>query len=642
MGMPGVAMEYARDFAWRRLRRAAGWGMPFVVSGAALWMLSGQIGPDDLRAISDTLDATHPFQLLAATLLSALSLWTVGRYDRVAHRHLQTGIDGSTACRSGVAAVALAQTLGFGLFTGALVRWRMMPSLGMGLALRLSAFVCLSFLAALALFAGLACLVLPGPPGATLPALGVLLCLPAGVRLLLRYPVLNRVGFAVRLPSLRAASAILFWAALDLGAAAGAFYVLLPGEAPGFDVFLPVFLIALGAALLSGAPGGVGPFELVLLSLLPQVSAPEVLAAVLIYRGVYYALPALIALAACALPARPPVCGAQTAIPPRLSDAPRAEVAVIRQNGGRVLHAGPAALAKWPTAQSLVGLFDPLAGALGPLLPALEQQARDQNRFACLYKITARTARTAREAGWTVVRIAQEAVLCPATFSLETPARRGLRRKLRQAAKAGVTIGEAEALPLTEMARIDADWQHRRGGARGGSMGRFCPRYLAGQRVFLAYRDDRLIAFVSFHAATREWCLDLMRSAADAPDGTMQALVHHAIHADAASDIPRLSLAAVPDYAAFAKGPLATVWPRASAPQGCAGLRQFKAGFAPRWQPLYAAAPGPLTLGLSLADIARTVHAPPPVEPTQSAEPWHPPCPHNEDEYNEVAPIMAS
>jgi len=615
------------------LNRSFRWGMPMVISALTLWLLAEKVAPADVNGILQTVRHVSAGQLLSAVLLSALSFCAIGRYDLVAHRHMQSGINDKAASRSGIAAVALAQTLGFGLITGALVRWRMLPSLNMSAALRLSGFVCLSFLGALAVLIALVCLILPAPAGAAIPAIGVCLALPVVLWILFRHPVLKFRHMTLRLPSLTAAGAILIWAALDTTAAAAAFYVLLPESGPSFAVLLPAFLIALAVALLSGAPGGVGPFELALLALLPHMPAPDLLGAVLLFRAVYYALPATLALMACVAPHRPkdwsdPETPLQA---PSLWQAKRAEVGVIRQNGGTLLLEKSAAHVVWPTAQSHVGLFDPLAGDMAVLLPALQNAARRENKLACLYKITAPTALVARAAGWQVTRIAQEAVLSPAGFDINTPSRRGLRRKLRQADKAGVMICKADVLPLLEMSKIDRAWQSRRGAARAGTMGCFGADYLAAQRVFLAYQRGRLVGFVSFHTSAHEWCLDLMRSVDDAPDGTMQASICHALDVAGSAHVPRLSLAAVPDVPALQTGPAARLW-QAAATRHCAkGLRQFKASFAPRWQPLYAAAPGRTALWLSLLDIARAIH-----HPTRTASA------HNEDEYNEVAPILAS
>ncbi len=58
---------------------------------------------------------------------------------------------------------------------------------------------------------------------------------------------------------------------------------------------LPAVVIAIGAGLLSGAPGGIGAFELVLLALLPGAGEAALIAGILAWRLVYFVAPALIA-----------------------------------------------------------------------------------------------------------------------------------------------------------------------------------------------------------------------------------------------------------------------------------------------------------------------------------------------------------
>ena len=84
----------------------------------------------------------------------------------------------------------------------------------------------------------------------------------------------------LRLPPLRLWLRLLVLAAVDVSFAALAFWVLLPEVfQPEFSLLLAAFILALGAGLLSGSPGGVGPFELCLVTLLPGVAEVELIAA---------------------------------------------------------------------------------------------------------------------------------------------------------------------------------------------------------------------------------------------------------------------------------------------------------------------------------------------------------------------------
>ncbi len=86
-------------------------------------------------------------------------------------------------------------------------------------------------------------------------------------------------------------------AGIDLIVAAGCMYVLLPGDLNiGFVQFLPSYLMAQVAVVLTHVPGGVGVFELVILHLTHTPREQVVVAAVLCFRLIYFILPLLAAI----------------------------------------------------------------------------------------------------------------------------------------------------------------------------------------------------------------------------------------------------------------------------------------------------------------------------------------------------------
>ena len=388
---------------------------------------------------------------------------------------------------------------------------------------------------------------------------------------------------------------------LDVICAGIALWVLLPVELqPTFPQMIAIFTLSLGAGLISATPGGVGPFELCLISLLPSVPEPDLVAAILGYRLIYHALPACLAVVLLAQP-RSPRDRPQPALPvPEPAQFARAEARLSDQPGhwllpcahGTCLHVAEAS-------QSLVAIGDSVTG--GALtktsLKRLENAASDGSRWPVLYKCSAQTAGMARKHGWSVLAISEEARLDVAAFNLDTPKRRQLRRKLKSTDREGVVVTLADALPFDEMSEVAEEWVRRTGGERGFSMGRFCPEHLARQRCYLAHVENRLVAFATFHCVQSEWTLDLMRSRDDMPNGTMHALVDAAIKDAKMIGVPRLSLAAVPlDDGHRALKP---IWSSGSAN----GLRRFKDSFAPERQRLYAAAPNPAILALAGIDI---------------------------------------
>jgi phosphatidylglycerol lysyltransferase len=305
-------------------------------------------------------------------------------------------------------------------------------------------------------------------------------------------------------------------------------------------------------------------------------------------------------------PALPPLTEATGAARDRvLASAPQAEWGLAHQgaeilltsdqgSGWLVRHAGC----------SLVALGLPFGPAC---LRQLTRTARVQGKMPLLYKCDQHTALKARREGWRVIRLGHEVILDLAGWSLERPARRQLRRKLRASEKAGVEVRADAELPIAQMERVALEWSSRHGGEKGFSMGRFERGYVGKQHVLLAWVGQRLVGFATFHATRAEWTLDLMRHVETAPDGTMHRLIAEAVTMARNAGAKRLSLAGIPDPL-----PSPARLPQRINPS--CGLAQFKRSFGPRLAPRYAAAPGWTSLTLGLAAVTRAIHWPEPID----------------------------
>lgn len=574
-----------------------------------------------------------------AAVATAMSFWVIGRYDAVIHRHLATKSPNSTAIRAGIAAIAVSQTTGFGLFTGALARWRLLPDLGFLQCTQISAAVAASFFAGLATVLSITSLILEIPiyglPSETLWVKLVLLAPFVGFFALVWASLFQpHVAFKSRKlhwPSLHAIFAITGLVAADTLAACGALYALLPPDlGVSFSHFYPAFLIAFAAALISGTPGGVGPFEITLLLAFPTIPAETLIGAILAYRLIYYAVPAL--LGALVLAQGPQnskhsrkfmqeTKGAMGWLPSRMEalihKAPRAEANLLRQGEKSILHSpkGNSGLIISQRGQSLIALGDPISNDdTASLIAGFKHKAQSQNRIPFLYKTGARTAAEARRIGMHVSPVCKEAWLSPCAFDLAKSNHRQLRRKLRKAEKHGLSIKSLEHhdnlhFTLQNMTRVAQNWAQNHGGERGFSMGTYDPRYVQTQRCFLAYCDEQLVGFATFSTVEAEWTLDLMRYENGCPDGTMYALIYAAIQTAAREGIPRLSLASTPwTPHKTALLPVRKMWKAFSDKFGGTGLTQFKASFDPNWETLYMAAPNRIGLILGAFDVARAVN----------------------------------
>ncbi|MEY1555485.1 phosphatidylglycerol lysyltransferase domain-containing protein [Yoonia sp. R2331] len=527
----------------------------------------------DVTQLQRSFAALAPWQWLTAMVVTGVSFAALGRYDAIWHRIMDTSVSEQRARRVGMAAIAVSQSLGLTAVTAGISRWRGLPDLSPFQIAKLSGAVGLSFLTGWAICGGMAAVWLGLIPGAVafcalvVGCAGAFFCTALWIRLPLR--------FRTALP------ALLGWVALDLSCAGVALWLLLPADTdlPLLTV-IAAYVLALGAGLLGNSPGGVGPFEVVLLALLPALPAPELLAGLLAFRVVYYLIPFAVGAIYLMRPVRP-----STPIPL----AGPADWGLARQSGA-VERVGKG----WGHIVRPLGvpvlLGDPLGS--GPQLPLVP-----------IYKASGRSARRARRAGWVVARIADDAQVALHDWSLDGPRKKRLRQALRRAAARGISIEAAkDDLPIRDLRVVAMAWARTHGGELGLTVGRYCPGELAQQRVFLIRHDGEIAGFVTFQVADTDWALDLIRYRAGLPDGAVQSAIVAGLDAAKAAGAMRCGLGAVPAQT----GPLARWGVNRT------GLRHFKSLFDPIWRPRYFMAPGRIGFVLSAAALFWGIQRPVP------------------------------
>lgn len=104
-------------------------------------------------------------------------------------------------------------------------------------------------------------------------------------------------GSDFRLPTLRIAAIQIGLSILSWGSIGAIITTLLPDETSWFAV-MPVLMISAIAGIWSHIPGGLGVIEAVFLALLHRLPDTQVLAAILVYRAMYYLAPFAVAIAA--------------------------------------------------------------------------------------------------------------------------------------------------------------------------------------------------------------------------------------------------------------------------------------------------------------------------------------------------------
>lgn len=584
-----------------------------AIMGACLWFLASRLGGLDHSVVLDSLAGLHPMQWGFGLAAVFVAFWAVGRQEQVILRHMGIRIDRLHVMTAAMATAGVSQCVGFGPVVGAVIRARLLPEVSLRQSFMVSAATTMGFFGGASMVA-LTFLALNGSMLAGLAAAAVLGLIVARS---FRAEVAWR---GMRLPSAATILALMAWVALDLMALSFVFWVLLPlGHGKDWAEVVASFILSLTFGLMTGSPAGTGPFEALVVVQMPGIAPEALLAGLLAFRGVAYAVPAVLgagwALIGRALLRKPRPAPVEF-LPPAVDFAAfdRAEVQLVRQGDLDLMRDGAGQL--WAT--TVLGAQRVFVG--GPavprgrrmIAPALDLCGHE-GRGAVFYKIGARQALAARRAGFAVLRLASEAVIKPLAHTTEGHAHAGLRRKLRHAAKAGIVVRERHldlelAIELATVARL---WARAHGGERGLTTGRWGPGYVAGQRLFSAEdHSGRVVAFATFHATDHEWVLDLIRFGA-VPDGTLYLIVQTAIEAARAEGIGRLSLAAVPTEGFGVTGVFGR--PLRQITQKARGLQQFKAAFAPQWEPRYAAAPSRIGLltGLLLVAAGIRLHRPP-------------------------------
>lgn len=274
---------------------------------AALQALVQEVHLHDIRR---ALAALPGWRIAAAIGFTAASYFLLTLYDVLALRIIGRPLPYRTAALASLTSYTLSHNLGFALLTGGSARYRIYTAAGLPPAdiVRVIAVASLTFwsgviaMAATALLAHPTALELAGwslDPAVQRVVGGVLLALLLGV-----IAWIGRRGSAITLwrwtfprPSASQAALQPLLAALDLAAASAALYVLVDSASPAqFPAFFLGYALAMIVALLSHLPGGLGVFEAVMVAALPGIDPASLLAALILYRVIYYLLPLAIAV----------------------------------------------------------------------------------------------------------------------------------------------------------------------------------------------------------------------------------------------------------------------------------------------------------------------------------------------------------
>lgn len=293
-------MKRALDFVW-----------PLI--GVAAVLLSGWLLFNELKNLSavDVLNSLAAIPLHRWALAVGATLVAYGAlawYDRIALLHLGKPLGWGFISLVSFTTYALSHNIGASVISGAAVRYRAYSTKGLN-AVEIGILVALcSFTFGLGTIM-LGGFVLIGEPelvtrlfdipetSGRIAGFGLLMLV--GLYVLgsvMRFRPMRIGRYELIYPRPMIVLRQLFAAPIELLGAAGIIYFALPEAGnPGFFVVAGVFLGSFSAALLSNAPGGLGVLEFVFLKAMPDVSASDVIAALLVFRLLYLLTPLLFA-----------------------------------------------------------------------------------------------------------------------------------------------------------------------------------------------------------------------------------------------------------------------------------------------------------------------------------------------------------
>jgi phosphatidylglycerol lysyltransferase len=262
----------------------------------------------DYHAMMWSLRHTPSGRIWLAVLLTAISYLALIARDLCALIDAGVIVPAPLLLLASFCGSALGNAVGFGKLTGAAVRARVYGVLGIGPQQvdRIMSYIgvmfgigLVAFLAANVSGAGSGAVRILGlaPTAVHWAGAAVLIGTVGGLSVCARRRVSVALGGrSFETPTLTIALIQLFLTALDLAAAAGSLWILLPAGNLDFFTFAALYSAATALGVISGLPGGLGIFDVAVFCVLERFApADQVAAALVLYRGVYFVLPLLAA-----------------------------------------------------------------------------------------------------------------------------------------------------------------------------------------------------------------------------------------------------------------------------------------------------------------------------------------------------------
>ena len=298
------AVSRHRD-ALRRLGVAAS----VIIIAVSLTIFVRTIVRIDPNKFKAAIAGTSGDQFMLSFAFTALSYLALTGYDGLALRHLGIKVPYRLAALASFTSYAFSFTLGFPLVTGGAVRYWIYGPAGLSAGKVAS----LTIVAGITFWLGMGLVVGAGFLSASDPVADIDHFHPLANRLIGAGAIGALIAYLAWIASMRWRNAAVLGdfklpgpmltlgqmalGVIDICSASAALYVLLPQDIRfGFPTFATLYSFASMLGIASHAPGGLGVFDATILQGVGG-SQEAVLASLLLFRGVYYAVPFIAAMA---------------------------------------------------------------------------------------------------------------------------------------------------------------------------------------------------------------------------------------------------------------------------------------------------------------------------------------------------------
>lgn len=263
------------------------------------------------------------------------------------------------------------------------------------------------------------------------------------------------------------------------------------------------------------------------------------------------------------------------------------------------------------TSRFWIAVSDPIgeASAFKTILWQFHEQADRHGAKAVFYKVGTELLPYYLDLGLSLFKLGEEAKVALPSFSLQgkqLDKQRGRRNKFsKMGYQFEILTGDDVKLAMPVLRQISDAWMGSKNAReKGFSLGFFDEHYL-GQTDIAVIRDEagRIQAFANLWltANREEMSIDLMRYDSNAPKGIMDFLFVELMLWGKEQNYQWFSMGLAP-LAGFEQFPLAPLWHKAGAVlfdlsdqlYNFKGLHEYKAKYAPQWEPRYLAAPNGL------------------------------------------------